>query len=159
MVDLEEISRRLLKRKDVEDVLKGSDWKDFESVVAEVFLKNGFKVRKNFRFKTAGRHEIDLVSARHNLVFCVDCKRWGRGRYKNSALIKAAEEQDLRMLELRKFLKHNQIAKNILQIKNNSDFHPIIVTFFEEDILKKDGVFFIPFWKLNGFLAKPENYL
>jgi hypothetical protein len=31
---------------------------------------------------------VDIIAARKNLVFCVDCKKWSGGRYKKSGIKK-----------------------------------------------------------------------
>ena len=65
---------------DVESICKVLEWKEFENFTAQVFEKNGFQVKKNFRFKAAQRRwEIDVVAYNDPIIVCVDCKRWRRG--------------------------------------------------------------------------------
>lgn len=79
---LDELEAQLQKGKDIEDILEKYDWRNFETIVAVIFKENGFNTNQNFRFKTRKRYEIDIVAVRDNRIFCIDCKWWGRGRYK-----------------------------------------------------------------------------
>jgi len=163
-IDLEKIKNRLLRnrlsignRSDemLESLLSRFDWRTFESTVAEIFAANGFFVRKNLRFKTDRRYEIDIIASNSRDVFCIDCKDWSGGRYKRSGLRIAAEAQILRTKELENFVSGNSIARHKLRINPNSVFYPTIVTLFEEDvsdIVDVEGVHIIPVWKLNSFL-------
>jgi len=151
---LEEVKRE----KNVEEELKNLDWKGFEKAVQEIFELNEFKVKRNFRFKTKRRYEIDLIAIKDRFNFCVDCKRFGKGRYKKSEILKAIKKQEERNKELKKFLRSNMIAKESLKIKSMK-FYPLIVTLFEEEVIKENQTFVVPVWKLNSFLNEVENYI
>jgi len=155
---LEEIQYFLQEGKTIEEFVEKIDWKEFEKFVREIFSANNFKTISNFRFKNNRRFEIDLVAAKNNLVFVVDCKEWDKGRYKNSGLKKAAEDQIQRMKELRKFLTANPIAKNRLKADSNSKFVPIIVTWYDETVSEHENCFIVPVWKLNSFLISYSFY-
>ncbi len=159
MVDFEEIKDKISEGQEIEEVLKKFNWKEFEDFITEIFRSNGFTVKQNFRFKTNSRHEIDLLAVRNKLVLCIDCKEWNRGRYKKTGLKYAARNQEKRLGELRKFLKKNPIATGILNVDANSNFYPLIVTLFEEDLTKERDTIVIPVWKLNLFLLEMDNYL
>lgn len=146
------------KLKNIEEILKELDWKDFEKAVQEIFEINGFKVKRNFRFKTKKRYEIDIIAVKDNFNFCIDCKHLSRGRYKKGEILKAVKKQEERAEELKKFLKSNLIAKELLQVKSMK-FYPLLVTLFEEDLIKENQTFVIPVWKLNSFLNEVENYI
>jgi len=78
---------------DFERICKFLEWTEFESIAAQAFQANGFRVLKNFRFKHAGkRWEIDVLSCREPLIVCVDCKHWQRG-WSQAATINAVEAQ------------------------------------------------------------------
>ena len=158
MIDLEEIKNQLLSGKVVEDIFKNFDWKNFEESVSNVFIENDFFVRKNFRFKTKRRYEIDIVAVKSPLVICVDCKGWASGRYKTSALRKATSKQEERVNEFRKFVKRNPIAKEILKIKNTFSFSSLLVTLVEESLITENKTHVVPFEKLNTFLLEIERY-
>ena len=78
---------------DFERVSGFLDWKEFENIAALAFEVNGYRVKKNLRFKHAGRRwEMDIVGCRKPLALCVDCKHWHHGMYP-SALRKVVEAQ------------------------------------------------------------------
>jgi len=78
---------------DFERVCKFLEWNEFESIAAQTFQANGFRVLRNFRFKhTEKRMEIDVLSCREPLIVCVDCKHWRRG-WSRAATVKAVEAQ------------------------------------------------------------------
>ena len=159
MLELEKIKSEILSGKPLEEVLDGIDWREFENFISEIFSKNDYSVKRNFRFKTSRRFEIDLIASRKNLTFCVDCKNWSGGRSKKSGIISAIEKQYLRVQELRKFMRNNFIAKKILTIEERPKVLPLIVTLLQEDVLKENGIFVVPIWKLNSFLLGVENFV
>ena len=78
---------------DLERVSSFLDWKEFENIAAIAFEQNGYSVKKNLRFKHAGRKwEIDIVGCRKPIVVCADCKHWHHGMYP-SAIRRIVEEQ------------------------------------------------------------------
>jgi len=78
---------------DFERICKFLDWSEFESIAAQAFQANGFRVLTNFRFKHIGkRWEIDVLSCREPLIVCVDCKHWRRG-WSRAVTVKAVEAQ------------------------------------------------------------------
>ena len=156
---LREIEDQVRNDVEIEDILKMYDWKKFESIVGEIFKENGYAVKLNFRFKTNRRYEIDVIAIRNNEMFCVDCKWWGRGRYKRTSLKGAAVSQQTRVKELIKFLKKNIIARSLLKISSNYTVYPLLVTLHEEDMVKENETFVIPAWKLNKFIVELENYI
>ena len=159
MVDLEEIKSKVLEGIELETVLGKISWNEFESFVAEIFRDNGFFVKQNFRFKTKSRYEIDVIAIKDKLIFCVDCKEWSAGRYKKSGLKNAVKNQEIRMAELKKFMKNNIIAKGMLNVPSKYDLHTLIVTLLEEDLIKEYNTTIVPAWKLNSFLLGLQNYL
>lgn len=150
-MDLEKVTGQVVRGKAIEDVLGKSDWKNFEAVVGDIFRQNDFRVWNNFRFKTGRRYEIDLVASRSGTVFCVDCKRWSRGRDKTWRLAKAANDQEKRTTALRKFLRSNPIAQGIMKFSECS-FVSVVTTLYEENILKEGKTFVVPAKKLNAFI-------
>ena len=158
MVNLEKIKIQILEGTSIEKILSRFDWSGFEKTVAEIFLANGFTVERNFRFKTRQRYEIDIIASRAGKIICVDCKGWREGRNKKHAIVKAAEKQEERVKQLKKFISKNPIAQNSLKISETQQIYiPIIVTLLEENIKKDDddsdnGAIVVPVWKLNSFL-------
>ena len=159
MVNLEEIKTWISQEGKMEEVLQKFNWKEFEKFIAEIFQNNGFVIKRNFRFKTKNRYEIDLIATSNRFVFCVDCKMWNQGRYKKTGLKNAINLQEKRVKELEKFLNKNPIAKSLLKINQNYSMAPLIVTLHEEDTIKENDTFVVPAWKLNNFVNELENYI
>lgn len=53
-----------------------------KKIVSDIFGNNNSSVKRNLRFKTNRRYEIDLLAIKNNEIFAVDCKEWGKGRNK-----------------------------------------------------------------------------
>jgi hypothetical protein len=47
----------------------------------------------------------------------------------------------------------------MLKISLNQKFYPLVVTLFQEDVVKENETFVVPVWKLNSFLVELELYL
>jgi Holliday junction resolvase-like predicted endonuclease len=78
---------------DVERVSGFLDWKEFENIAAIAFERNGYSVKRNLRFKHAGRRwEMDIIACKKPVVACVDCKHWHHGMYP-FAIRRIVEEQ------------------------------------------------------------------
>lgn len=144
--------------KNIEEIILNFDWKEFENLVAEIFKANGFFVKTNLRFKTVKRYEIDILAVDGEVVFAVDCKEWGRGRYKKSGLKNAVEKQEERVKQLKNFIKSNPIAQKSFRVHKQEIF-PMIVTWLQEDLQKHDHSFIVPVWKLNSFLLHEDNFI
>jgi len=144
---IEKLEKMLESGLSLEEAFQTINWKEFEESVAEIFEKHDFKVKKNFIFKTSKKYQIDLIAERGELVVIVDCKQWGKHRYKTSALKKAALKQNERKEELKKILGSE---KKIL---------PIIVTLVDENFYEFEGVFIVPLFKLNSFLTEIHQFL
>lgn len=157
-INPDDIQQKLHSGKTIEEIIADFDWKEFESLVAEIFSANGFFVKKNLRFKTNRRYEIDVLAVNKEVAFAVDCKEWGRGRYKTSGLRISTENQVMRAENLKKFLKNNPIARKRLKIENQ-EILPILVTWLQEDLQKHNNSLIIPVWKLNNFLLRAESFL
>jgi Holliday junction resolvase-like predicted endonuclease len=158
-VELEKIVNEIKKGKELEEILKKFDWKFFENFVKEIFEANNFFVKQNFIFKTSRKYEIDLIASRNNIVLCADCKSWAAKGAKKGKIKAAVKKQEERVSELKKFLKRNPIAKNILKINSGSRFKSVIITLLEEDISKESKSIVIPIFKLNSFLVEAERFL
>jgi len=150
-MELQSLENELHKRKQIEEILKTQKWHEFERVVAEILQVHDFETKLNFRFKTKCRYEIDIVGIRNNLILCVDCKKWSGGRYKTTALKKAAERQKERVEELKKF--------KTPWFSERKKLIPLIVTLMEEELREVDGVTFVPISKLNSFLLSIDEYV
>lgn len=158
MLTLEEIETQLNEGKQIEELLEQYNWENFENTIADVFEENGFNTKHNFRFKTKSRFEIDVIATRNKMVFCIDCKWWNKGRYKKSSLKTAIVKQERRLDEFQKFIKKNTIATQMLHISSDSKFYSLVVTLFDEDLIKESKTVVVPVWKLNAFLLEIDNY-
>jgi Holliday junction resolvase-like predicted endonuclease len=140
---LEDIEEMIREGRNVEEILSAVNWKEFEEKVEEIFQRHNFRTMKNFRIKTSKRFEIDIIAEKGNLLFVVDCKQWRKGRYKLSALRKAAEKQ----IERAEAIKQSLIGLNKRVI-------PLLLTLYDEGIYSLQGVFIVPLFKLNSFLLE-----
>jgi len=155
---IEEAENFLRDGKTIEEFVEKIDWKNFERFVREIFSANEFNSISNFRFKTKSRFEIDVIAAKNNIVFLIDCKEWDKGRYKNSGLKKAAEDQIVRTKEFENFFRKNPIAKSKLKANSDAKVVPIVVTWYQEGVSQYQSCFIVPVWKLNSFLIGYDFY-
>jgi len=139
---VEEILQEL-KKKDVEEVLKKYDWKDFESFVEFIFQQHGFETKRNFRFMRGKRYEMDILAERE-VIICAECKRW-KGWHKTSSLLEAARKHEERVKEF------------INTLKPKKPVIPVLITLTDEGFMKEGCVYIIPVWKLNEFLLNFET--
>jgi len=158
-MDLNQIKQRIQLGEEIEKVVEEIDWKEFEKLIAEILKKHDFNVHNNFRFKTNRRFEIDVLAIRNRTSLLIDCKQWGKGRYKKTGLKYSVKEQKERANQLKNFLKNNPIAQTKLKIKKTTKLIPLIVTWFEEDLLEHENVFIIPVWKFNQFLLNMSEHI
>ncbi|MEM5836492.1 MAG: restriction endonuclease [Candidatus Aenigmatarchaeota archaeon] len=149
MIKLEEIEKLVAEGEDIEDVLKIFGWKEFEEVVSEILERNGFKVKKNFRFKVDRKYEVDILAYKGDLVLCIDCKKWSSGRYKKSGIRKSVELNEKRVKALKEFLGEKFRASRFLSL---------IVTLLDEDLVLENKTLIIPIYKLNSFLLEVESF-
>ena len=119
--------------------------------VTKILERNGWDTKKNFRFKTRGRHEIDIIATKGVRALSIDCKHWGMRPGKKGQLRVAAEKQMERTRELGKIRFLDQMERRPIT-------YPLIITWFEEDILKEGDVWIVPISKLNSFLLDVESY-
>ncbi len=158
MISLNKIKQKLQEGKQIEEIVEDITWQDFEELVSSILEKHEFKIQSNFRFKTKRRYEIDLVATKGNKTLLIDCKQWSTGRYKKSALKYAIEDQEERLEEFQKFIKTNPIAKNKLKLDKNQVFKPMVVTWYEENLVEHSNTLVVPIWKLNEFLLNISKY-
>jgi len=154
VIDLNKIKQRILQGEQIEEIIEEIDWKEFEELITEILKNHDFKVYQNFRFKTRRRYEIDIFGIKGNSILTIDCKQWGRGRYKKSSLKNAVDSQKERTEELKKFLKNNLIIKT-----QGKKLIPLIITWLEEDLTEYDKTLIVPIWKLNEFLLNMSDYV
>lgn len=159
MINLNEIKKRLLEGEQIEDIIQKIDWKDFEKLIAEILKKHDFNVYNNFRFKTDRRFEIDVLAIKNDISLVIDCKQWGRGRHKKTGLKYSVKDQKERSLQVEKFFNENPVDQAKLDIQKNTKFIPLLVTWFEEELIKYENIFIIPVWKFNEFLLRISEHI
>ena len=120
----------------IEEVSECLDWRDFEGLVSQILLENGFEVEKNVIF-TKPRMEIDVVGVKLNVVILIDCKHWKR--MSNSALNEIVRKQVDRV---------RRYADEISDIMTV----PVIVTLHQEQISFINKVPIVPIMQLSSFL-------
>lgn len=158
MINLEEIRRRIISGEELEEILEKIDWKEFEEFVAHILEHHDFSPIIHFRFKTKRFYEIDILAVKKDIILAIDCKKWSRGRYKKTGLKYAVDSQEERVEELKKYLKNNKLLASKLGIEKPR-FLSLIITWFEEDMLKFSNTLIVPVWKLNNFLLSISDYV
>jgi len=120
----------------IEEVSECLDWRDFEGLVSQILLENGFEVEKNV-ILTKPRMEIDVVGVKLNVVILIDCKHWKR--MSNSALIEIVKKQVNRVKRYASKLTGVMVV-------------PVIVTLHQEEIIFVNKVPIVPIMQLSSFL-------
>ena len=140
---LEEIKREIEKGKDIEEILKKFSWKSFEQIVEAIFQIHGFKTKRNFRFKTKRRFEIDVLAYKNNYGFCVECKKWNLNWNRKSKIKEAC-------------LKNEEKCKELRKIWNWKKFklQSLVVTLWQEDLKEFSKTKIVSIYKLNSFLLE-----
>ena len=142
---------------DVERVSSFLQWKEFENIAAVAFERNSYSVKKNFRFKHAGRRwEIDIVGCKRPIAICVDCKHWHHGMYPSS-LKKIVEEQVRRTFALAESLPE-LINKIECASWDRVKFVPAVLSLVKDRFKFYDNVPIVPVLQLRDFLGQLPAY-
>ena len=119
----------------IDEISKLLEWKDFESLAAEILNSNNFETTRNL-ILTKPRMEIDVVGIKSDVAILIDCKHWKRTS--QSAIEKAVKKQIER-------------TKHYLKKENVRAAIPAIVTLYQEQIKFVDRVPIIPIFQLSSF--------
>ena len=149
-MNLEEIQEKIAGGQTIEEIVTELDWKEFEDFCAKILEEHEWKVTKNFRFKTESRYEIDILATKSKNALAIDCKRWDNRKGKASQLKIAAIKQLERVKEMKKIK---------FLFVDYTEIFPILITWFEENITKEEGVWIVPIFKFNNFLLETNRYL
>jgi len=142
---------------DVERVSSFLQWKEFENITAVAFERNSYGVKKNLRFKHAGRRwEIDIVGCKRPIVICVDCKHWHHGMYP-SALKKIVEEQVERTFALAESLPE-LTDKVECASWDRVKLVPAVLSLVKSRFKFYDNVPIVPVLQLQDFLSQLPAY-
>jgi Holliday junction resolvase-like predicted endonuclease len=142
---------------DIENVSGFLQWKEFESIAAIAFERNGYGVKKNLRFKHAGRGwEIDIVGFKQPIVVCMDCKHWHHGM-SPSALKRIVEEQAKRTSALTESLPNPKVRAEFVSW-DSVKFIPAVLSLVAGSFKFYDDVPIIPVLQLQDFLSQLPAY-
>ena len=143
---------------DLERVSGFLDWKEFENIAAIAFERNGYSVKKNLRFKHAGRKwEIDIVGCKKPIVVCIDCKHWHHGMYP-SAMRRIVEEQVERTSALAESL--SRLSEKIECTSwNKVKLVPAILFLFTARSKFYNKVPIVPVLQLQDFISQLPAYV
>lgn len=119
----------------IDEISRLLDWKDFESLVAEMLDSSDFETTRNL-ILTKPRMEIDVVGIKSGVAILIDCKHWKR--LSDSSLEKAVQKQIER-------------TKHYLSKENIRAAVPAIVTLYDEKLRFINNVPIIPIFQLNSF--------
>jgi Holliday junction resolvase-like predicted endonuclease len=142
---------------DLEHVSGFLQWQEFENMAALALERNSYSVKKNLRFKHAGRKlEIDIVGCKKPIAICVDCKHWHRGLYP-SALKKIVEEQVERTLALAESLP-SLFGKIECASWDNVKLVPAVLSLVTGRFKFYDNVPIVAVLQLQDFLSQLPAY-
>jgi len=119
----------------IDEVSRSLDWKDFESLAAEILEASEFETTRNL-ILTKPRMQIDVVGVKSDVAILIDCKHWKRASH--SSLEKAVKKQIER-------------TKRFLKTENVKIAIPAIVTLYQEELMFIDKVPVIPIFQLSSF--------
>ena len=118
----------------IDEISRSLDWKDFESLAAEILDASDFETTRNLVL-TKPRMQIDVIGIKSDIAILIDCKHWKRSS--QSALENAVKKQIERT---KRFLKTENVKAAI----------PAIVTLHQE-MRFIDKVPIIPIFQLSSF--------
>lgn len=119
----------------IDEISRLLDWKDFESLVAEMLYSSDFETTRNL-ILIKPRMEIDVVGIKYGVAILIDCKHWKR--LSDSSLEKAVQKQIERT---KHYLSKEKIRTAV----------PAIVTLYDEKLRFINNVPIIPIFQLNSF--------
>ncbi|HMK47105.1 MAG TPA: hypothetical protein VK436_10810 [Methanocella sp.] len=126
--------------------LDSATWQEFEEHIRDILSCYDFDVQFRKVFKSGGRgYQIDVVGLRRDLCLCIDGKKYGRGRRRESSLKAEAAKHYNRCLA-------HEDAFGIKSI-------PIIVSWLDDNMVVENGCIFVPVYMLNDFLLNLDAIL
>ncbi len=159
---------------DISHLSKILDFRNFESLIEQILIKNNYKTMRNFRFSDKSdfkyhtsqkRYEIDVIGFYNNNLLVIDAKQW-RNKDSFGAINKAADLQLRRNIALKKNI---EILSNLIQSKLNCPISnkflplnliPIMVTLEENSYrLNLNHVPLVSVYRLNAFLQELELFM
>ncbi len=120
----------------IEEISTHLNWKDFESLVAEVLESKDFATIKNLFLKNP-KMEIDVVGIKLGVAILIDCKQWKR--YSTYALNNA-------------FKKQIERTKRYVAQTKDSMAIPVIVTLYQDKLDFINKVPIVPIFQFSSFI-------
>jgi hypothetical protein len=119
----------------IEEISRLLEWRDFESLAAEILKKRDFEINRNV-ILTKPRRQIDVVGIKFGIAVLIDCKHWNK--MSQSALQTVVKKQIERT---RHFVSNEKIQAAI----------PVIVTLYQYELKFIDRVPIVPIYQLDAF--------
>ena len=119
----------------IEEISGLLDWKDFESLAAEILENHNFETTSNVML-TKPRMQIDVVGIKSGVAILIDCKHW---KNMSQATLETAVKKQVE--RTRHFVSKEKIQAAI----------PAIVTLYQHEIKFIDRVPIIPIYQLDAF--------
>ena len=119
----------------IDEVSRLLDWKDFESLTAEILENRDFETTSNV-ILTKPRMQIDVVGIKSGIAILIDCKHWNN--MSQSSLQAAVKKQVERT---KHYVSREKVQAAI----------PVIVTLYQQEIKFIDRVPIIPIYQLDAF--------
>ena len=119
----------------IEEISRLLDWKNFESLAAEILENRGFETTHNV-ILTNPRMQIDVIGIKSEVAILIDCKHWNN--MSQSDLQKAVKKQIQRT---KHFVSKEKVKAAI----------PVIVTLYQQEIKFIERVPIIPIYQLDAF--------
>ena len=145
---------------DIERASRFLKWDEFEKLSTLAFEKNGFRVKKNFRFSWMNkRWEVDVLGIKEPIIISADCKHWHKG-WSGVASIRAAEKQ----VERTKALAEASISKNLrsrigINGWKHAYFIPVILSLAPSRYKFYEKTPIVPILQLKDFLQNIIVYI
>lgn len=119
----------------IDEVSRLLDWKDFESLTADILERRDFDTMRNVTL-TKPRMQIDVIGIKSGIAILIDCKHWNK--MSQSVLEKAVKKQVERT---KHFLSKEKIQAAV----------PAIVTLYQHETRFIEKVPIIPIYQLDSF--------
>ncbi len=119
----------------IDEVSRLLEWKDFESLTAEILERRDFDTMRNVTL-TKPRMQIDVIGIKSGTAILIDCKHWNK--MSQSALENAVKKQVERT---KHFLSKEKIQAAV----------PAIVTLYQHETRFIKKVPIIPIHQLDSF--------
>jgi hypothetical protein len=137
---------------DFERACRWLSWREFESIAAEAFVANDYRVARNFRFRQAQRRwEIDILGFKKPFIICIDCKHWKR--WGRSATMKSVTSQ-IKRTEALADASHIYLEKAGIKEWETAILVPTVLSLMTGPDKFYDQVPIVPIFQLQDFITE-----